>query len=168
MITKRFIKHKSGSGFTLIEVVVYLCLFAILMGGMVTAAYSVFESSDHNQAKIMVQEEGNFLVAKIDWALSGGKAAYSPQPRILSVDKYDGSNVVITLDNCSGDITSNIFLKKGTDCFQLNNSNVQVSNLVFTHNSNPENVEAVFTLSTRTLNGTTISQDFFTTKFLRR
>lgn len=169
MIATRPVKHKSGAGFTLIEAVVYLGLFAILMGGMVTAAYSVFESSDHDQTKIMIQEEGDFLVAKINWALSGGKEAYSPQPWILSVNKYDGLNVVIsTLDNCSGDSTSNIFLKRGADCFQLNNSNVQVSNLVFIHNSDPENIKAVFTLNARTLNGMTVSQDFFTTKFLRR
>ena len=159
---------KNNSGFTLIEMVVYLGLFAILMGGMVTAAYNVFESSDHDQTKIMIQDEGDFLIAKINWALSGIQAINNPfsgsSGSILSVNKWDpsGSTIPITINLTGTDmvITNNI-----NPPIELNNSNVEVKNLIFTHNYNgvsEESVQASFTLDAKTANGMSVSQDFST------
>ena len=109
-----------------------MALFAILMGGAVTVAYAVFESAGHNQGKEILQQEGDFLIGKIEWALSGVQTIDSPplnpldpttstQNSILQVTKYGSSIITInTSEDCSGDTpTSNIFLKRGTDCLQL-------------------------------------------------
>ena len=72
MITRRIrsysvlVSGKSGAGFTLIEVLVYLALFGLIMSGAVVSAYQMFEASGRNQTRAMIQEEGDFIVAKID------------------------------------------------------------------------------------------------------
>jgi prepilin-type N-terminal cleavage/methylation domain-containing protein len=167
---------KKQKGFTLIETVVYIALFAILMGGAVAVAYTVFESAGHNQGKETMQQEGDFLIGKIEWALSSVQTITLPlldfatqtQSSILQVTKYDGSNVTVSLNG------NNMQLQKDADIFSLNNSNVEVSNLIFTREAasgggiNPESVSASFTLTTRTENGMLINQIFSTTKYLRK
>jgi Tfp pilus assembly protein PilE len=153
---------KASSGFTLIETLVYLGLFALIMGGLVMAAYMLFETSDRNQTKAMMQEEENYLLGKINWALSGASSVSVPATNFLSVTKYDGTNVTITTS--SGDMTFNGAL--------LNNSNVTIGNLVFIHTylggTNPDSVEAGFTISAKTPDGKTISEIASTTRYRRK
>lgn len=164
---------KSGAGFTLIEVLVYLALFAILIGGAVAAAYNVVEGSGRSQTRAMLQEEGDFLTAKISWALSGAQAINSPPAdtpgSILSVTKWDAGIGTVTITLAGADLTLS---RAGNPAQILNNSNIQISNLNFTHTFtggiNPESLAADFTLSARTPNGITISQDFSTTNYLRK
>jgi prepilin-type N-terminal cleavage/methylation domain-containing protein len=167
-------KQKNTAGFTLIEMLVYLGIFSILMGGIITVAYSIFDSSDHDQTKIILQEEGNFLAAKINWALSGTQAINSPlasqSGSMLSVNKWDvsGSPVTITIDLSGTDMNLS---RASNPSITLNASSVEVKNLVFAHNYdsvNQENIQATFTLEARMLNGMLISQNFFTTKYLRK
>ncbi len=178
--------HSQGSvqvhhsrGFTLVETLVYLALFGFLMSGVVLTAYQLFESSGRSSTRAMLEEEGDFLTAKIVWALSGIQAVVAPatpvlggectQNDILSVSKWDASigAVVIAL---SGD---NLTLAKGGGpAMALNNSNVRVSSLQFTHcypgGVNPESVEVRFTLTTYTPSGQVMSKEFFTSDHLHR
>ncbi len=165
------------NAFTLIEVLVYLGIFAILMGGILTSAFSVFESSNRDQTKIMIQGEGDFLVAKINWALSGAQTITSPleggSASILSLSKGDPSGTPITVDISLSGTDLNIS-EGGNPPATLNNSNVEISpNIkvspeIFTYSSDPKNVQANFTVSAKTPNGMTVSEDFFTTKYLRK
>ncbi len=149
-------------GFTLIETLVYLALFALIIGGLVVAAYMLFETSDRNQTKAMMQEEENFLLGKINWTLSGASSVSVPVAHSLLVTKYDGTIVTITASD--GTMKLN-----GTP---LNNSNVTVSNLVFIRTyaggTNPESIEAGFTASARTPTGIIISEIASTTRYLRK
>jgi len=159
-------------GFTLIEALVYLGLFALLIGGTFTGAFNVIESSGRNQAHAMMQEEGNFIVGKINWALSGASTISQPATTgsKLTVSKYDGSSVTIDINNTDVEIQDVV----NTTPTVVNSTNVQVSNLVFTHTEatgdgiDPEKVVATFTLSTHAPNGMVITQDFSTTAYLRR
>jgi len=167
------IKEKLQTGFTLIEVLVYLVLFAILMTGSVAAAYSLFESSDRNQTKVTVQEEGDFLLAKISWALSGVQAVNSPpiggSGSMLSVNKWDSATGAVVVYLNGSDL---YFSQGGNPALPLNNSGTAVKNLVFTHNFgggvNPESVRASFEIDATTPNGMTVTQEFSTTKFIRK
>ena len=58
-------------GFSLIEVIIYIALMAFLMGAGITAAFFVIDSSQKNKEEVNVQAEGNFILRKIDWALTG-------------------------------------------------------------------------------------------------
>ena len=58
-------------GFTLIEVIIYIALFSILMGTAFITAYQLIDGSGKLSIKNTIQEEGNFVMRKIDWALTG-------------------------------------------------------------------------------------------------
>lgn len=163
-------------GFTLIEIMVYLGLFAIIFGGAIAAAYSVFETNGHNLTKIMVQEEGDFLIAKINWALSGVSSVTLPAAGsggpMLSVSKWNppsGNPIVISVSGINTTISEG-----GNPPEVLNNTNTQISNVNFVHTAasgdgiNPESVEARFTVSSRTPGGSSVSEDFSSTNYVRR
>ena len=162
---KKYLKTK---GFTLIEMLVYLALFGILISGAVITAYSIFESGNRNSAQIMVQEEGNFLIAKINWALSSISTISSPTPSSssskLSVVMVDSTT--IDIEQSSGDIT---MTRDGTTQ-TLNNSNVSISDLLFNYGQNGEIewITSSFTLYTHTADGKTLSREFQSTKYLRK
>lgn len=162
---------KYRAGFTLIEMLVYLGLFSILIGGALVAAFGIFESNGRNQTKAIVQTEGQFLAAKIDWALSGIQSVDSPPDgtpgALLQVTKYGGGTIKISLSSPNVDIQRGVASSK-----VLNNSNVEITNLLFTHKNpgggNPESVEARFTVTARTATGAVFTEEFFTVKYVRR
>lgn len=171
-------------GFTLIETMIYLALFSILFGGALAAAYTIAEGTGKDQTKNMVQQEGDFLVAKINWVLMSGTQsisspaitppATSAQSTILTVDKYDGSSVTIYPSGAECEQTSCNMLLQDTSTYPLNNSSVSVKGLIFTHTSassdgiNPESVQVNFTLDAKTQDGKDFSQDFSTIVYLRK
>lgn len=173
---KKFSNPQGSSqlGFSLIEVLVYLFLFALFIGGGIVTAYNIFESSGRNEAKALVQAEGDFMSAKIDWTLSGVQTVNSPQvgvsDSVLWVTKWNVPDNPWIID-LSG---TQMRLCRGacSPAKGLNSDNVQVSNLSFTHTfaggSNPESVQANFTLSADTPGGLVVSQNFSTTKYLRK
>lgn len=177
-------KISHSKGFTLIETMVYLALYAIIMTGALVSVYAIFGSSARNQTKAMVQEEGSFLIGKTDWALSGTQSIALPPANssgdILQVTKYDttvGNPVVITCSSCHNVSGGNMYITRGGITTQLNNSNVKIICPVqgcFTHTSasgdgiNPENATSSFTVSTQTSEGLSFSQDFSTVKYLRK
>jgi len=96
--------HKNKAGFTLIEVVIYIALFSILMGSAFIVAYQLIQSSGNLSTKNTIQEEGNFVIRKLDWALSGADpttvSPSSGNSSALSLTKYNGNTFLpITTDN---------------------------------------------------------------------
>ncbi|HVZ76335.1 MAG TPA: prepilin-type N-terminal cleavage/methylation domain-containing protein [Candidatus Paceibacterota bacterium] len=61
----------TSRGFTLIEVLIYITLFGMLVGGAVASAYSLMESGVHTDQMLGVDEEGTFINRKLNWALTG-------------------------------------------------------------------------------------------------
>jgi Tfp pilus assembly protein PilE len=153
-------------GFTLVETLVYIALFGILVGGFVVSAYNLFESNDRNQTKAMLQQEKEFVIGKINWALSSAKTVTTPAAGAsgasLSVTNYDNS--VITMGLVSGAVT--------VGGAPITNSNVIVSNLVFIHTyaggTNPDSVEAGFTIRAMTPDGKSVTQTASTTRYIRK
>lgn len=177
---KEKVKILSGnSGFTLIETVVYLALFGFIMSGAVLSAYQLFEASGRSNTRAMLGEEGDFISAKIDWALSGVQTVSAPvTPPVggectvsntLSVVKWDASVGTVVVELSGSDLTLS---KAGGPANVLNNTNVTVTNVSFVHcypgGTNPESVEAHFSLSARTSNGALMSKDFFTSDYIHR
>jgi type II secretory pathway pseudopilin PulG len=158
-------------GFTIIETLVYLGLFALIMTGFLVAVNNIFQTADRTQTKAMVQEEGDFLLAKINWALTGASNITQPVSgtpgNSLSLTKA-GSSLSFSLSG------SNLTLQS----LPLNNSNITVTTTssIFSHtcSSSPcssaplESVTASFTLQAKTPNGFTYTEPFQTTKYLRK
>jgi len=162
-------------GFTLIEILVYLALFTILVGGAVLAAYNVIESNGRNQTLAILQQESNFLTGKVNWALTGISGVNSPLNNStgsrLSVTKTDVTIGAVDIDLSTSPVTDMELSRGAAPAQPLNSSNVAVSNLLFDHQtevSGAEWVKATFTLSAKTPGGQTISQDFSTIKYLRK
>ncbi len=156
------------AGFTLIETLVYLALYAVIILGMLTAAYSLLEFNAHNETAAMVAEEGDYLLAKINTAISGAASIRSPADSgtTLSVIDTDGLATTIEADS------SGIRIQENRAAFQtLNNGDVSVVDLVFvhTHTGNsfdPESISVSFTLVATTTDGHMLSRDFTAIEYL--
>ena len=98
-------------GFTLIEVVIYIALMALLLGAGVTTAFYVVDSSQKTKWETNVQSEGNFILRKIDWALTGASDA-----------SFSGTTLTIT--NNGGPF---VFTYDGTQYLLLGASNLNSS-----------------------------------------
>ena len=156
------------------ETLIYIALFGILIGGAVVSVYSIIEGNGRNQTKTVMQQEGDFMVGKINWALSGARTINAPAvgatDSTLSVTKWDtstGDPIIIDLNSAS------MRLKRGSAAADiLDNDDVTVDALSFRHvyegGANPEYVVATFTLSARTPNGSSVTSTFTTTNYVRR
>ncbi|MEN9614111.1 MAG: hypothetical protein RLZZ347_418 [Candidatus Parcubacteria bacterium] len=86
-----------NKGFTLVEVVIYIALFGILMVGAVVATYQLLQGGAHNETALAVQEEGMFLVRKINWALTSvSSVSVSPDGTILTISKIPSADFLST------------------------------------------------------------------------
>ncbi|MDP3741157.1 MAG: prepilin-type N-terminal cleavage/methylation domain-containing protein [bacterium] len=153
-------------GFTLIETLIYLALFSIIIGGVLVSAYQIIQASTQSQENALVQEEGHFLVAKINWALTGAQTISVPtagtsSPTDLNVTKFDSSNPVFL-------VNADQLLLNGAI---LNSNSVKIENVNFTHtdisptDDLPAELQADFRVTSK-LTGQ--FQDFSTTKYLRK
>ncbi|MBI4050591.1 MAG: prepilin-type N-terminal cleavage/methylation domain-containing protein [Candidatus Doudnabacteria bacterium] len=152
-------------GFTIIEVLLYLALFSIIIGGVMVATYQIIETSGKTQARVVIQEEGNFLHRKIDWALTGATDISVDSPTKVSITKPSlppGENPLI-FELLSG----NLELARGSSPAQiLNSQNVVVNDvagtaftLISAEGSKPPAIKATFTVN---------GLPFETVKYLRK
>ena len=72
-------------GFTLIEALIYLALFALIIGGAMVAVYQIIESTNKTNGKVVIQEDVDFLLHKINWALNGATSV-SVTPTSMTVN----------------------------------------------------------------------------------
>lgn len=91
------IRNSSESGFTLIEMLMYILFITFFLGSSLGIAYNILSSSQDNRAKIAVEEEGNFLLKKISWVVNDADTI-SVASNILTVNKFDppsGGNPIV-------------------------------------------------------------------------
>ncbi|MEY4602302.1 MAG: hypothetical protein RL292_243 [Candidatus Parcubacteria bacterium] len=164
-------KSSSKSGFALIDIVIYIALFAVLIGSVSVSVYNLFISTNQNHTSIMILEEGNFLLAKISWVMEQAEKITNPvqntSSTLLLITPYDvslGNSMVIQTQN------KNLTLRRKNVTSILNNSNVEVSNLVFTYHTSEGvySIKSSFTLTSRAPDGTVITSDFSTINFLNQ
>lgn len=150
---------KTKRGFTLIETIIYTALLAFVIGGALSATYNIIEGSGRLDGNAVRQEEGNFVLRKINWALSSASGFSITSSSELFVTRYDGTTVNFKLVGAEVDMkeTGGAFLPLTTD-------NVTVTDLLFQNipaiGSGPKGVTATLTLKS----GVTFS----TTKYLRK
>lgn len=128
------IDHKAQSysrGFTLIETIIYMGLFSLIMSGFLVGVYQILEAHNFTQDKVYTQEEGSFLIHKIDWALAGASVIYEPtvntSGEVLRV-KNKGITYEFRLES------EHIQLSRDASAFSdLNGNVVKISGLSFNH-----------------------------------
>lgn len=137
-------------GFTLIETIIYIAILAFLMGAGIAAAFYVIDASQKNKTEVNVQAEGNFILRKIGWALTGAADA-----------SFAGTTLTIT--NAGGPYVFSYdgsqYIKLGSN--NLNSSRVTVSGVSFAVDSgvSPKKITASFNVNGKTFN---------LTKYLRK
>lgn len=177
------VKAKARRAFTIIETLIYLGLFSILIGGAVVGAFNIFQSAGREQTHAILQEDGNFIIGKIQWAVSGAQSVNQPGGGLsgsqLVVNKVTGLDAngqpVITTVTMTWVGNTDLQIQDGSVPVEnLNGVNVKVTRLGFLHTLasgngiDPESVTASTTLTALTPNGQTISEDFSTTVYVRR
>ena len=167
-------KQKSQSGFTLIETLIYIALFGILFSGVVISAYSILETGGKNQAQIMTQVEGNFISAKISWALSQAVSIDSSADGDLQLGTSDKKTIEIKPDSpTASQVNLLLILPDGTTA-TLNNSNetIEAASLYFdkinADGDKPEGVKYGFKLNALSDQGFPVTNDFASIAYLRK
>ena len=120
------------SGFLLIEVLLYLALFGIIVGGSVSVFYSLLESSESVSQDALVSDEAEFILGKINWMLSGDVTIEEPlsgeSGDKLELSKNNFPDNPLVLEK----VDNNILLKRGSNESNiLNNSLVEIQDLNF-------------------------------------
>src|SRR5579864_282684 len=132
------------------------------------ATYQVIQATNANYNHIVLQEEANFLLRKIDWALTGATSVIVPS----AIDLESTKNAVVYVFNLCG---TNLTLQTGAGAtctnspITLNSSNVTVSELSFiktTAVGKPDSITTSFTLTTAQ-NGKEATGNFSFIKYLR-
>ncbi len=143
-------------GFTLIETIIYLALFTIIIGGGMVATYQVIQSTAASTNHVAMEEEANFLLRKISWAMVGGRTlSIAGGGTLLTITTYDGTSLAFSYDTIGQTIKLNSTV--------LNSSSVKVTALSFTA-AGTNGVTTAFTLTT-VQNGKPVTEDFSATQY---
>ena len=141
---------QNNAGFTLIEALIYSALFSLMMVGMLGAVYMVLQGANQSEARLLVDDEANFVLRKINWALTGVSSINTPVTGSigsnLNITKTDASTVRFSLNN------ENIEIYSGTGTYvPLDTANVTAASLSFEHipasGDKPAAIKAVFYLT---------------------
>lgn len=67
-----------NGGFSLIEVLIYSALLALMMVGVLGGVYMIIQATTGSGQRQVVDDEANFVLRKIDWVLGGVTAINVP------------------------------------------------------------------------------------------
>ena len=125
-------KLTNASGFMLIEVLMYLALFGIIVGGSVSVFYSLLEGSEKVNGDALISSEAEFILGKINWMLSGDVTLEEPlsgeSGNKLRVSKNNFPDNPLVLEKVDDDI---LLQRGGNEANILNNSLVEIQDLNF-------------------------------------
>ena len=131
-MTKTIPHNKNRPGFTLIEILIYLGLFTLIIGGSLISLMNIIQNTERTQA--LTQEEANFILSKINWAMDGA-TNFTVATSTLTISNL-GTSLVFSYDGANSDIT----LKRGSQVATiLNNDEVKINGVNFTKISGSPN-----------------------------
>ncbi len=129
MNAEKFKNQKFTTGFTLLELVLYIGLFAVIVSISIVILYQMLQNNDQNRSFLEVEEEANFVARKIQWAVTGATTVSQPPPNqtssVLSVTKYNfGKNPLVF--SLSGEALA--LARGASSSITLTSQNVKVMN----------------------------------------
>lgn len=88
------------SGFSLIETIIYVALFALLMSGLFASIWPFLSGAENTSAKVVVESEAAFAIRKINTILASSTASITtPSPglagNVLAVTEYNGDTFTV-------------------------------------------------------------------------
>lgn len=145
---------KKQEGFTLIETLIYIAFFAVLVGSLLGITFQTIDNSARLSKKITIQQEANFILRKIEWAINNAQSVVSPDSNTLEVTLYDGGEKITF--SPSGDYMK---IARGSNAsVELNSVNIKVTGTNFQYT--PATKEVKVSLNVE-------GENFELTKFLR-
>ncbi len=157
-------KFKKNHGFTLIEVLVYSALLAFIMTGVMGAVYMIVQGFNRSSAAVTADDEANFILRKLNWAMSCVKIVTVPAAGATSSTLQIWRDNILPAENPLwfdlNSATSTIRIKRGAGVFTDLNS-LRVASLSFqrTPSGQPDKIKASFSIDGR---------QFETSKYLRK
>lgn len=152
-------------GFTLIETILYIALLGMLLSGVIVASYQLIDSTRKVDSKNITQQEGNFVIRKIDWALNGmttvtNPIASVPYASTLDVVSNSATHVVIRFNS----VTHKIEMSENGSAYQSLTTDAASTTAIQFHyiprnGTAPAGMEA-----STTINGFV----FYTKKYIRK
>ncbi len=129
---QRRLINKSGAGFTLLEMILYIGLTTFLLASVIASAYPLFTNAERLSARTTTDIETSFAIQKISWALSGVSTINVPasgdSEGTLSLTTVSGGDISFRLENNALEISDD-----GATWTPLTSSRVPIQNLLFTH-----------------------------------
>ena len=144
-----FIQHlrvPNMRGFSLIETIVYIALLGLLMAGAILSTYQITQSSYLVGKRDATQEEGNFVLRKIEAAMVGA-ADVSASGSSLVIDPYPVGGAMIRI-GIDGD--GDLYLDRDgalADGDKLTTDNVAAAFDFSIHTGPPKGITATTTIN---------------------
>ena len=123
-----------GGGFTLIETIIYIVLFSLVTGFVMIVFYQLLAGQGKHRSRVEVDQEANFIMQKMLWALTGAERILQPSggatSTTLTVDSAVVGENLVTFDINSNNLR---ITQPDSSSAILNSSRVSVDELIFTH-----------------------------------
>lgn len=118
--------------FTLIEIIIYVALLSLTIGFILVGVYQIIDSRTSVLARTSVEEEANFLIKKIKWALANVDAINQPTAgatsTTLSVNKFNFPTNPIAISRSGSDMNISYSDNPATI---LNSEDIAIKDLIF-------------------------------------
>ncbi|MFO0718866.1 MAG: prepilin-type N-terminal cleavage/methylation domain-containing protein [Candidatus Paceibacterota bacterium] len=80
-------KYKNKSGFTLIEVLIYITLSSLLLTGVIVSTYSLIDGNKWLLKRTVAFQEGHFVLQKINWLMRNQISNKNPEAFEIYLDE---------------------------------------------------------------------------------
>lgn len=161
------ISKQKNIGFTLVETLIYVAIFAMLVGGIATFASNVQSSRLRSVLWFEVNGQGNSIIRTITQSIRNSESINSP------AQGNNGSSLSLSMTSPSADPTAfsltgdTLYITEGGGSpVALSNNKVKVSNLTFSNlsrSTTPGVVQVRFTLSNAAIAG--FAEDVYSVDF---
>jgi type II secretory pathway pseudopilin PulG len=150
-----FVKNKNPQGFTLIEMIIYGGMLAVLLGVFTTIFGMIIDVQLESDATSTVQQDGQYILAKLSQDIT--KADSITTPATLG---QSGSSLQLVRNSVTYtyalDGNSNLSVTTNAGSNHLNSYRTSLSNLQFTKRGNTGgkgSIQFSYTITSTTLQG---------------
>ena len=130
------------SGFTLIEVLVYLALFALIMTGGLSGYHAITETSQANSAESRLTREGMFIEDRIVFRMRTSTNILSPLNTASTTALTVSSTTPLTLS-----VVQSVFSETQSTPLPLTDSSITASSVSFSLHPVPSGSMLVYAFS---------------------
>lgn len=165
---------ENQKGFSIVEMIVYIAIFALFVGALVTFTLNINSSRLHSQIMLEMKDQGADLIRTLTTSIKNATAINTPGTGI--------SSGVLSINTSSPSTTPTVFSEDGEALFvtestgsavALTNNKVKITNLTFTNVSRvgtPGIIQIRFTISntaSKTLAAEQYSVNFYGSSAVR-